>query len=86
MPHTIRPETPADTDAIEQVTRRAFLDHPFSHQTEQFIIRALRAEGALAVSLVADEGGRVVGHLALSPVSISDGATGWYGLGPIAVD
>lgn len=27
----------------------------------------------------------MVGHVAVSPVSISDGSDGWYGLGPIAV-
>ncbi|MCM2252120.1 MAG: N-acetyltransferase, partial [Ramlibacter sp.] len=27
----------------------------------------------------------IVGHVAVSPVSISDGSTGWYGLGPISV-
>jgi putative acetyltransferase len=83
---TIRPETPADEDAIEQVTRRAFLTHPFSHQTEQFIIRGLREDQALSVSLVAEEAGRVVGHIALSPVTIGDGVAGWYGLGPISVE
>lgn len=82
----IRPETPSDEDSIEQVTRRAFLSHPFSHQTEQFIISALRAAQALTVSLVAEEGGCVVGHVALSPVTVSDGAPGWYGLGPISVE
>jgi len=82
----IRPETPSDEEAIEEVTRRAFLSHPYSHQTEQFIIRALRADHALSVSLVAEGAGRVVGHIALSPVSISDGAAGWYGLGPISVE
>lgn len=83
---TIRPEQPADEYAITEVTRRAFESHPFSHQTEHFIIRALRADHALAVSLVAEDAGRVVGHIALSPASISDGATGWYGLGPISVE
>jgi len=29
--------------------------------------------------------GKIVGHVALSPVAISDGSTGWYGLGPVAV-
>lgn len=85
MTTTIRPETPSDADAIEQVTRRAFLTHPYSHQTEQFIIRALRADHALSVSLVAEDGGRIVGHIAFSPVSIGD-AVGWYGLGPISVE
>jgi putative acetyltransferase len=83
---TIRPEHPSDEDAIEQVTRQAFLSHPHSQQTEQFIIRALRADHALAVSLVAEEEGRVVGHVALSPITVSDGAIGWYGLGPISVE
>ena len=27
----------------------------------------------------------LVGHVAISPVSISDGTLGWYGLGPISV-
>lgn len=46
---------------------------------------ALRDAGALFVSLVAEDGGVVVGHVALSPVSLSDGAPGWYGLGPLSV-
>ena len=85
MPILIRPETPADEASIEQVTRQAFLSHPHSHQTEQFIIRALRAAHALSVSLVAEVGGRIVGHIAFSPVTITDGSSGWYGLGPVSV-
>src|SRR5690606_17497287 len=53
--------------------------------TEQFILSALRESGQLSVSLVADESGTVVGHVAVSPVVVSDGATGWYGLGPLSV-
>jgi putative acetyltransferase len=86
MTTTIRPEIPSDEIAIEQVTRRAFLSHPYSHQTEQFIIRALRENHALSVSLVAEDAGRIVGHIALSPVTISDGTAGWYGLGPLSVE
>ena len=86
MTTTIRPETPSDEDAIEQVTRRAFLSHPYSHQTEQFIIRALRADHALSVSLVAEDAGHIVGHIALSPVTIDGGVSGWYGLGPLSVE
>jgi putative acetyltransferase len=37
------------------------------------------------ISLVAKTDSSIVGHVAISPVSISDGATGWYGLGPISV-
>lgn len=53
--------------------------------TLQFIVSALRAAGALAVSLVAEQDGRVVGHIAFSPVTLSDGTRDWYGLGPVSV-
>ena len=81
----IRRETARDVGAIETVTAAAFRDHPISRQTEHFIIRELRAAGALAVSLVAEEGGDIVGHIAFSPVTLTDGSEGWYGLGPISV-
>lgn len=81
----IRPETPADIDAITTVTIAAFQNHPFSQQTEQFIIMALRADKALTLSLVAELDGQVVGHIAFSPVAISDGSQNWHGLGPISV-
>jgi putative acetyltransferase len=48
-------------------------------------VDALRKAGALSISLVAEQAGEVVGHVALSPVSISDGSADWYGLGPIFV-
>jgi putative acetyltransferase len=34
---------------------------------------------------VAEQGGVVVGHVAVSPVTVSDGTPDWYGLGPISV-
>jgi putative acetyltransferase len=39
----------------------------------------------LTVSLVAEVDGAIVGHVAVSPISISDGSQNWYGLGPISV-
>lgn len=81
----IREETASDIGAITDVTIAAFRDHPISRQTEHFIVRALRNAGALSLSLVAEVGGRVVGHAAFSPVSLSDGTAGWYGLGPLSV-
>lgn len=81
----IRSETPSDAAAIEAVTAAAFLEAPHTSHTEQFIVAALRAAGALSVSLVAEAEGNVVGHVAVSPVTISDGTIGWYGLGPISV-
>ena len=85
MPHLIRPETPADVPAIFALTEAAFRTAAHSAGTEQFIVNALRRSGALAVSLVAESDGRVIGHVAVSPVTVSDGAAGWYGLGPISV-
>lgn len=81
----LRDDTEADLDAITEVTAAAFKTLEISNHTEQFIITALRAAKALAVSLVAELDGRVVGHIAFSPVSISDGTCNWYGLGPVSV-
>ena len=81
----IRKETASDVAAITEITIAAFKTLAISNHTEQFIINALRAANALTVSLVAEVDGRVVGHIAFSPVTISDGAIGWYGLGPVSV-
>ena len=81
----IRNETAADVPEIEAVTKAAFLNALHTSHAEQFIVSALRQAGKLAISLVADAGGEVIGHVAVSPVSISDGATAWFGLGPISV-
>jgi putative acetyltransferase len=81
----IRKETTSDIEAITQVTIAAFKTLPISDHTEQFIIKALRAAGALTLSLVAEIYRHVVGHIAFSPVVISDGTKDWYGLGPISV-
>lgn len=81
----IRNETDADVGTITEVTIAAFKTLEISNHTEQFIIEALRAAKALAVSLVAEADGRVIGHIAFSPVTISDGTPNWYGLGPISV-
>lgn len=81
----IRSETDADASAITEVTVAAFKTLEISNHTEQFIVEALRAAKALTVSLVAELDGRVIGHIAISPVIISDGARNWYGLGPVSV-
>jgi len=81
----IRDETDADVGVISDVTIAAFKTLEISNHTEQFIIEALRVAKALTVSLVAEIDGRVVGHIAFSPVNISDGTRDWYGLGPVSV-
>ena len=81
----LRKETIADFEAITEVTIAAFKNHPISKHTEQFIINALRDANAISISRVAEIDGRVVGHIAFSPVIISDGTKDWYGLGPVSV-
>ena len=82
---TIRNETSGDVSAISEVTIAAFNTLEISNHTEQFVIEALRAGNALTVSLVAEMDGRIVGHIAFSPVTMSDGTPDWYGLGPVSV-
>lgn len=98
----LRPELPGDASAIEAVTIAAFAHAAHTSHTEQFIVRELRALGQLTVSLVAMEQGaevdgdldgevagveRIVGHVAVSPVTIAPAPAGgtWYGLGPLSV-
>ena len=81
----IRDETKDDPAVITEVTAAAFETLEISSNTEQFIIEALRSANALTLSLVAEVDGRVVGHIAFSPLTISDGAENWYGLGPVSV-
>lgn len=85
----IRLETADDIAAIDEVTIAAFANAPHSSHAEQAIVRALRAANQLTVSLVAEASQQLVGHVALSPVTITDrhgkSTAGWYGLGPISV-
>jgi len=81
----IRSETDADLKAINEVTVAAFKTLGISNHTVHFIIEALRASWALTLSLVAEMDGRVIGRIAFSPVTISDGTLNWDGLGPVSV-
>lgn len=85
MKFAIRDETDADVTAIAAVTVAAFESLEISDHTEQFIVAALRAAQALSISLVAEMEGDVIGHIAFSPVTISDGTPDWYDLGPVSV-
>lgn len=81
----IRNETVSDIGSISDITITAFRSLQISNHTEQFIINALRNANALTISLVAEIDRQVVGHIAFSPVMISDGSLNWHGLGPISV-
>jgi putative acetyltransferase len=74
----IRAEQPGDVAVIREVNRLAF-----GQDDEGRIVDALRANGAVTLSLVAVDNDIVVGHIMFSPLSVGDmvGA----GLGPMAV-
>jgi putative acetyltransferase len=78
----IRTEQPGDAAAI-----RALNQAVFGRRNEAEVVDAVRAACPNALSLVAEDDGRLVGHVLFSPVTVSNGepiAEG-MGLGPIAV-
>ncbi|KVE71481.1 GNAT family N-acetyltransferase [Burkholderia vietnamiensis] len=84
---TLRDERARDVDAIGRVIAAAFAGEPQQGQRERQIVDALRAGGALGVSLVAERDDRVIGHIAFSPVAIGGASpdSRWYALAPLAV-
>lgn len=72
----IREETKSDAPAIRAVVTEAMTGLAQSTGTEAAIIARLRAENALALSLVAEEGGTVLGYLAASHAQI-EAVPGW---------
>ncbi|WP_340588417.1 N-acetyltransferase [Erythrobacter alti] len=85
MSWTIRQEREGDEAAIRALVGDAFEDHAHSSGIEPEIIERLRQDRTPMLSLVAVLDDAVVGHIAFSPVTISDGTQGWYGLGPLSV-
>lgn len=81
----IRPEEPTDAAAIRALTEAAFAGAEHTSGTEGAIVDALRAAGALTLSLVAEQDGAIVGHAAFSPVRIEGEDSCWFGLGPVSV-
>jgi len=81
----IRPETSDDIPAIRALTEAAFVGVEHSSQTEGAIVDALRKAGALSLSLTAEQGGLIIGHVGFSPVLIDGEDIGWLGLGPVSV-
>jgi len=78
----VRPEKSADVAAVHQLNERAF-----GRPAEANLVDALRTRGKVALSLVAEEDGRVVGHILFSPVTIASGESTFsaLGLAPMAV-
>ncbi len=74
----IREEQPGDEAAVREVNRCAF-----GQDQESALIDALRTNGGVLLSLIAEVDDRVVGHILYSPARVCgiDGAA----LGPMAV-
>jgi len=78
----IRPETPEDEAAIRHVNEEAF-----GQKEEGELIEKLRNRGVLALSLVAVEDDKIVGHIAFSPVKVESERSSFeaIALAPMAV-
>jgi putative acetyltransferase len=82
MNDTIRLETPADIGAIERVNRLAFGRHD-----EARLVDALRHGGFVRLSLLAEAGSQVVGHILFTdlPIISANGRHSALALAPLAV-
>ncbi|MGH6650736.1 MAG: GNAT family N-acetyltransferase [Sphingopyxis sp.] len=87
MTTTIRPATANDADAIDTVIRAAFAGTDFGHQGEAELVRMVGEDGDTLVSLIAERGGAVVGHVLFSRMDVeADGAArSGAGLAPVSV-
>lgn len=85
-PFRVREADHGDEAFIEVVVERAFAKEALASGREAEIVRELRAKRRVRMIMVAEDGpGQLVGVLVLSPVRMENQATGWFGLGPVAV-
>lgn len=82
MAEMIRAATPADAEAIAALNRAAF-----GGEDEVGIIERLHRDGLVAVELVAEQGGSIIGHILLSwlPTMLDGRAVKALALAPMAV-
>lgn len=78
----VREERPEDLEAIREINRQAF-----GRVDEARLVDALRDGGYTRLSLVAEEGGRIVGHILFSdlPIVTQSGTLHALALAPMAV-
>jgi putative acetyltransferase len=86
MKINIRHERAEDAAAIHDLTKRAFASMPFAGGDEQLLPARFRSADVLALSLVAETAGSIIGQLTLTPAFAADDSPGWFALGPIAVE
>lgn len=81
-----RNERESDSARISEIITLAFENDPISDKREAEIVRLMREDSALTISLVAETKDEIVGHIAFSKVTINDEFIGWYGLAPVSID
>ena len=83
----IRPATAADAEAVDAIVRTAFSGTDFGHQGEAELVRMIEADGDALVSLVAEQGGVIAGHVLFSRMDVeADGSVlSAAGLAPVSV-
>ena len=83
----VRPAGSEDDEAIDSVIRAAFAGTDFGHQVEAELVRLIDTDGDALVSLVAERGGIIVGHVLFSRMDVeADGAAlSGAGLAPVSV-
>lgn len=75
-----RTERPGDGDEIDELVCAAF-----GREQEGDLVWALREQGAISMSQVAEYEEAIIGHLLMSPILIEGEDTGWLALAPISV-
>jgi putative acetyltransferase len=81
----IREEEPEDATAISRLVAEAFAPMPFSDGSEAQLVEALRRDGDLLLSLVAEQAGAVIGHIGFSPITVGGKDAGWVQMAPVSV-
>ena len=76
----IRQERPEDADAIREILVSAF-----GREAEARLVDRLRASEKIACALVAEEKGRVLGHVVFSRISAGENRAPAVALAPLAV-
>ena len=75
-----RTERPGDGDEIDELVCAAF-----GREQEGDLVWALREQGAISLSQVAEYEDAIIGHLLMSPVLIEGEDLGWLALAPVSV-
>ena len=84
----IRHEREGDSARISKIIILAFDNEPHAEADvqEAEIVELMRADAALTLSLVAEIGDEIVGHIAFSKVTIDETFIDWYGLAPVSIE